>query len=267
MFIGAEGTLGIVTEATLRLAPVVPTKVAMAQFPDVEHAVGAVQEILNTPYGTHIQCVELLDDNMMSAVNAAGIVDRPYPVNDTLFFKIQGDPDTIQRTSQVIHTIVQKHGSSQFIFAPTDEAAEDLWQSRKYALTATLAAYPGTRSWATDVCVPVSRLPQLVQQTKEDLGRAGIDHTIVGHVGDGNFHALLLFRHDSEMQQIREAVHRLVHRAIALDGTCTGEHGVGVGKKQFLVDELGNGTIELMRTIKKTIDPHNLFNPGKLYPD
>ncbi|KAG5636498.1 hypothetical protein H0H81_007832 [Sphagnurus paluster] len=258
LFIGAEGTLGIVTEVTLRLAPVIPTKVAMAQFPDVEHAVSAVQEILNTPYGPHI---------LMNAINSAGLVDHPYPVEDTLFFKIQGDPASIKNTSKAVQEIVSKHGSSRFEFASTDEEADDLWQNRKYALMSTLAANPGTRCWTTDVCVPVSRLPQLVFETKKDLADSGIQSTIVGHVGDGNFHALILFRDDSELQAVSDAVHRLVHRAIGLDGTCTGEHGVGVGKKEYLTAELGEGTVELMKVIKRAIDPLNLMNPGKLYPD
>ncbi|KAJ6488511.1 FAD-linked oxidase-like protein [Mycena vitilis] len=263
LFIGAEGTLGIVTEATLRLAPVIPTKVAMAQFPDVEHAVSAVQEILNTPYGPHIQCVELLDDHMMDAVNNGGLVDRAYPVKDTLFFKLQGDDAAIDLTSKTIKALVKKHGSSKFEFAATDEEAETLWQNRKYALTSTLVAHPDSRCWTTDVCVPVSRLPQLVLETKKDLADAGLTSTIVGHVGDGNFHALILFRDDKELEAVSQAVHRLVHRALALDGTCTGEHGVGVGKKEYLTEELGKGTIDLMKRIKKSVDPLNIMNPGK----
>lgn len=267
LFIGAEGTLGIVTEATLRLAPVIPTKVAMAQFPDVEHAVNAVQEILNTPYGPHVQCVELLDDLMMDALNNGGLTDREYPVKDTLFFKLQGDDTAIKLTSKIIQTLVAKHGSTKFEFASTDDEAETLWQNRKYALVSTLAAHPESRCWTTDVCVPVSRLPQLVSETKKDLADAGLSSTIVGHVGDGNFHALILFRDDEELQSVSQAVHRLVHRAIALDGTCTGEHGVGVGKKEYLTEELGQGTVDLMKQIKKAVDPLNIMNPSKLYPD
>ncbi|KAF7359262.1 D-lactate dehydrogenase [cytochrome], mitochondrial [Mycena sanguinolenta] len=267
LFIGAEGTLGIVTEATLRLAPVIPTKVAMAQFPDVEHAVSAVQEILNTPYGPHVQCVELLDDLMMDALNNGGLVDRPYPVKDTLFFKIQGDDAAIKLTSKTIQALVKKHGSTKFEFAATNEEAETLWQNRKYALMSTMAAHPESRCWTTDVCVPVSRLPQLVLETKRDLAKAGLNSTIVGHVGDGNFHALILFRDDKELEAVSEAVHRLVHRALALDGTCTGEHGVGVGKKEYLAQELGQGTVDLMKRVKKAVDPYNIMNPGKLYPD
>lgn len=267
LFIGAEGTLGIVTEATLRLAPRIPTKVAMAQFPDVEKAVSAVQQILNTPYGTHIQCVELLDDHMMAAINTAGVVDAPYPVQDTLFFKIQGSPESIRDTSNAVQEIVQRHGSTRFEFAATEEEAGEMWENRKYAFFSTLATHPGSKVWTTDVCVPVSRLPQLVYETKEDLAKAGLKSTIVGHVGDGNFHALILFKDEEELRSVGAAVHRLVHRAIQMDGTCTGEHGVGVGKTEYLVEELGEDTVELMKTVKKAIDPLNLFNPGKLYPE
>ncbi|KAA1477037.1 hypothetical protein DENSPDRAFT_844188 [Dentipellis sp. KUC8613] len=265
LFIGAEGTLGIVTEATLRLAPLLPTKVAMAQFPDVEHAVSAVQEILASPYGSNVQCVELLDDNMMSALSQ--LLPHPLPVLDSLFFKMQGAPGSIKAAAAAVRSIVRAHGGSGFQFASTDADADALWAHRKHALNATLASAPGTRCWTTDVCVPVSKLPQLVQETKKDLAEAGIKSTIVGHVGDGNFHALLLFKDAEEQKRVEAAVHRLVHRAIALDGTCTGEHGVGVGKKEYLVDELGAGTVELMRTVKKAIDPLNIMNPGKLYPD
>ncbi|KAG2062006.1 hypothetical protein BDR06DRAFT_868832 [Suillus hirtellus] len=258
LFIGAEGTLGIVTEATLRLAPRVPTKVAMAQFPDVEKAVSAVQQILNTPHGPHI----LL--SVMAAINTAGLVDAPYPVQDTLFFKIQGSPESIRDTSNVVQEIVQRHGSTRFEFAATEEEAGEMWENRKYALFSTLATQPGSKVWTTDVCVPVSRLPQLVYETKEDLAKAGLKSTIVGHVGDGNFHALILFKDEEELRSAGEAVHRLVHRAIQMDGTCTGEHGVGVGKTEYLVEELGEDTVELMKTVKNAIDPLNLFNPGKV---
>ncbi|RPD65872.1 D-lactate dehydrogenase cytochrome oxidoreductase [Lentinus tigrinus ALCF2SS1-7] len=267
LFIGAEGTLGIITEATLRLAPVIPTKVAMAQFPDVEHAVSAVQEILNTPAGPHIQCVELLDDRMMAAIDEAGLVSETLPIRDTLFFKIQGDPAAIESTARTVQQIVSNHGSSNFKFAKTDDEAEELWESRKYALMSTIESQEDARCWTTDVCVPVSRLPQLVYETKKDLAQSKLASTIVGHVGDGNFHAFILFKKDSELQAVSDAVHRLVHRAIDLDGTCTGEHGVGVGKKEYLIAELGEDTVELMWTIKNAIDPLDIMNPGKLYPD
>ncbi|EKM55737.1 uncharacterized protein PHACADRAFT_95712 [Phanerochaete carnosa HHB-10118-sp] len=265
LFIGAEGTLGVVTEATIRLAPVVPNKVAMAQFPDVERAVSAVQEILNTPYGPQIQCAELVDDHMMAAINTAGLASKSYPVRDTLFFKIQGTPSTIKDAAESIKKITRKHGSQQFEFAQSEQEAAELWENRKYALTSTIASGgEGARVWTTDVCVPVSKLPELVYETKKDLAASNLRSTIVGHVGDGNFHALIIFNSDDELHVVSEIVHRLVHRAIAMDGTCTGEHGVGVGKKIYLTEELGEDTVELMRTVKNAIDPLNIMNPSKV---
>lgn len=269
LFIGAEGTLGIITEATLRLTPKLPTSVAVAQFNDVSSAVSAVTEVLQSPMGAHVQCIELLDNHMMEAINHAGLSGHTYPVKDSLFFKFQGSPLAIKETSKIVQDIVKKHGSKDFKAAKNSEEAEELWNHRKVALWSSLSWLDDadTRIWTTDVCVPPSRLPELVGETKKDLEAHNIKSTIVGHVGDGNFHAFLLFRNDEELERVKGAVHRMVHRAISLDGTCTGEHGVGVGKKEYLVEELGEGTVELMRSIKRAVDPLNLFNPGKLYPD
>ncbi|TBU40063.1 FAD-linked oxidase-like protein [Dichomitus squalens] len=266
LFIGAEGTLGIVTEVTIRLAPVLPTNVAVVQFPNVRKATEAVIEIVNS--GVGIQCVELCDNDFMRATNVYGLSTRKWPEKDSLFFKLQGPtPRALQETADIVKQITSKYGGTGFSLARNDKEAADLWTDRKNALYSSLAILPGARGWSTDVCVPPSRLPELVYGTKEDLAQNGIVSTIVGHVGDGNFHALLLFRNDEELEKARAAVHRMIERAIALDGTCTGEHGVGMGKREYLVEELGEGTVDLMKTIKKTIDPYNLFNPGKLYPD
>ncbi|KZT56499.1 hypothetical protein CALCODRAFT_497263 [Calocera cornea HHB12733] len=265
LFIGAEGTLGIVTEATIRLAPLLPTAVSVSQFPSVEAATRAVTEILNK--GVPIQCVELCDDKQMEAINRGGFAGRSYPEVDSIFFKFQGSPAAIKEASNVTREICKKHGSTGFMSAKNQQESDDLWHARKTALWSNLAMVPGSRAWSTDVCVPMSRLPQLVQETKEDMAKNGIVGMVVGHVGDGNFHTSLLFKNEEELEKCKEAVHRMVERAIELDGTCTGEHGVGVGKKEYLYQELGPGTVELMKTIKRTLDPYNLFNPGKLYPD
>ncbi|KAG8902292.1 hypothetical protein FRB99_004654 [Tulasnella sp. 403] len=267
IFIGAEGTLGIVTEATLRLAPYMPTSVAVAQFPDVRKAASAVQEALISTAGDAIQCVELVDDNFMVATNKFGQSQRKYLEKDSLFFKIQGSPSHIKENAKIIEKIVKKHGGLTFELAKNDQQAAELWQDRKNALWSSLSLVPGSKGWSTDVCVPVSRLPDLVYDTKKDLKDHGIASTIVGHVGDGNFHALLIFADDAELPKIHDAVHRMVHRAIDMEGTCTGEHGVGIGKKEFLYRELGEGTVNLMKKIKKTVDPLGIMNPGKLYPD
>ncbi|RPD77338.1 FAD-binding domain-containing protein [Lentinus tigrinus ALCF2SS1-7] len=266
LFIGAEGTLGIVTEVTIRLAPVLQTNVAVVQFPDVQKATEAVIELVNSGIG--IQCVELVDDMFMKGTNMYGMSPRKWPEKDSLYLKFQGPtPRALQENAEVAKKITSKHGATGFTFARNEKEAEDLWTDRKNAVYSGLAMVPGSKAWGTDVCVPVSRLPELVYETKKDLAAHGIVSTIIGHVGDGNFHALLLYRTPEESAIAYEAGKRIVKRAIDLDGTCTGEHGVGLGKKGWLYEELGEGTIELMRTIKKAIDPLNLFNPGKLYPD
>ncbi|KAJ7151823.1 FAD-linked oxidase-like protein [Mycena crocata] len=268
LFIGAEGTLGIITELTLRLAPLLPTTVASVQFPDVRAAVQASIQILRAGIASGIQCVELVDDTFMAATNKYGVSQHTYPESDGLFFKFQGhSPAALAETAHVVEQICAQHGGTGFRLAAGEEEAHDMWQDRKNAHHAGMSLVPGAKGWATDVCVPVSKLPELVLETKKDLERSGLPYTIVGHVGDGNFHALLLFKTDEELEKVKEAVHRMVERAIALDGTCTGEHGVGVGKREFLVEELGAGTVALMKTIKRAVDPLGLFNPGKLYPD
>jgi len=187
---------------------------------------------------------------------------RKYVVKDTLFFKFQGPTQSsLQETAATVKKIVEKYDGRSFTLAGSKEEADDMWSDRK---NAGIIIPPGSVGWPTDVCVPVSKLPQLVLETKQDLYDAGLVSTIVGHVGDGNFHALILMRNGEETEKARQAVRRMVKRAIALDGTCTGEHGVGVGKKEYLVEELGEGTVELMRTIKRAIDPLGLFNPGKV---
>ncbi|KIK64084.1 hypothetical protein GYMLUDRAFT_71528 [Collybiopsis luxurians FD-317 M1] len=266
LFIGAEGTLGIITEVTIRLAPVLPSTVAVVHFPDVRRACEAVKDVMNK--GVGIQCVEILDDLFMTAINNFGQSGRVWPTKDTLFFKLQGhSAASLKESAKVVREVAEKHGGFGFQLAKNDEEAENIWTDRKNAHYAGLALVPGCRPLATDVCVPVSRLPDLIYETQKDLKNSGIMAPIVGHVGDGNFHAQILFTTDAEYQIAKEVSARLVHRAIAMDGTCTGEHGVGLGKRQYLVEELGAGTVGLMKTVKKALDPLGLFNPGKLYPD
>jgi len=266
LFIGAEGTLGIITEVTIRLAPLLPTNVAVVQFPDVKKATEAVIEIMNQ--GVGIQCVELCDNLFMKATNTYGMSSRKWPELDSLFFKFQGPtPASLKETAEIVKRISKKYGASGFEFAKDENEAAMLWSDRKNALYSALALAPGAKGWSTDVCVPVSALPQLVYETKKDIEDSGLITTIVGHVGDGNFHSLLLFHTDEELAIARELVHKMVERAIRMDGTCTGEHGVGIGKREYLYEELGKGTVDLMKTVKRAIDPLNLFNPGKLYPD
>ncbi|KAF9649463.1 hypothetical protein BDM02DRAFT_3230234 [Thelephora ganbajun] len=266
LFIGAEGTLGIVTEVTVRLAPLLKTDVAVVQFPNVRNATAAVKDILNKGIG--IQCIELLDDKLMGAINTYGQPIRKWPEKDSLFIKFQGPTESsISESIKLAKEITKLHGATGFQTAKDQKEAESLWTDRKNAPYAGLALMPGCKSWPTDVCVPVSKLPQLVYETKKEIKEAGLLGTVLGHVGDGNFHAQLFFTSDDDMTKAKELVKGMVKRAIALGGTCTGEHGVGIGKREYLYEELGHGTVELMKKIKRTIDPLNLFNPGKVYPD
>ncbi|KAG1874990.1 FAD-linked oxidase-like protein [Suillus subluteus] len=257
LFIGAEGTLGIITEATLRLAPVLPSTVAVAQFPDIRHATDAVCDVLN--HGAALQCVEIIDELTIKALNQFGTSARKWPEKVTLFFKFQGSDDVIQETSRHVESAVAKHGATDYQLASNKQESEDIWQDRRNALFACLAYRPGCQGWITDVCVPVSRLPDLISAAKKDFEELGLVAPIAGHVGDGNFHALLAL--------VREAVSRINHKAIELkEHVSTGEHGVGTGKRNYLLTELGEGTVALMRTIKQTLDPHNLFNPESCIP-
>ncbi|EIW75912.1 hypothetical protein CONPUDRAFT_65116 [Coniophora puteana RWD-64-598 SS2] len=268
LFIGAEGTLGIVTEATLRLAPVLPTRVAIARFPDVQTATNAVCDVLNR--GPAIQCVELIDElgvKVLNHYNSASSEERePWPEQVTLFLKLQGCPFSMLPMPASIEQIMRFHGATSYRLSQSECEDEQIWDERRNGLFAALAYKEGSKGWITDVCVPVSRLPELITSAKGYFKELGITAPIAGHVGDGNFHALVLYNPDDpgEVTRAREAVARITKRAIELDGTCTGEHGVGQGKRKWLEEELGQGTVDLMRTIKQTLDPDGLFNPGKV---
>lgn len=271
LFIGAEGTLGIVTEVTIKLAPALPTTVALAHFPNVDFACRAVDALLKSHSGMHIQCVELTDSTFMKALNhslSQSVTDRAtrYPVSDTLFIKIQGSSIMQNDTLADIQRTLAQYGCEDIRVARGEEEADAMWGHRRGALPAILGYIEGSQVWSTDVCVPVSNLASLVRQVQEDAAKAGIICPIVGHVGDGNFHAALIYRNPAEFSKVKELSRRIVERALELDGTCTGEHGVGVGKRQYLIPELGTGTVELMKVIKKRLDPTNMMNPGKLYP-
>ncbi|PWZ01081.1 hypothetical protein BCV70DRAFT_199440 [Testicularia cyperi] len=273
IIVGAEGTLGIVTEATLRLAPKQPASaVAVASFPNVEMASKTVNEILLK--GVPVQCIELLDDVMMQNINQSNMCGRTYEEKDSLFFKLSGGEAAVAEAKQSIIDAAVKFGSQRSsIEFETDEArAAKIWEGRKAALWAVIANNQGEgmKVWTTDVCVPISSLPRLVRESQADFRASGLPGTaIVGHAGDGNFHALIPFNASDpeEAARTEKVVARLCERAQSLNGTCTGEHGVGLGKVEFLPNELPDSTIRTMKAIKLALDPHNLLNPGKLYPD
>ncbi|KAK9462338.1 D-lactate dehydrogenase [Lipomyces oligophaga] len=263
LIIGSEGTLGIVTEATLKLA-VLPeqTSVAVATFPTINDATNSVEELVKR--GIQIAAVELLDKDMMACINAAGDTSRSWSEEPTLFFKFGGSKNAVKEQINQAKKIVNSNNSSSFKFAKNEAESEELWEARKQALWSTLASGgEGMTCWTTDVAVPVSRLSEIVSQTRADMDASNIPGTIVGHVGDGNFHAFILY--NDETKSVAEGVvHRLVERAIAMDGTCTGEHGVGMVKRPYLETELDTATVDTMRRLKIALDPYRLLNADKV---
>ncbi|KAI9025864.1 FAD-linked oxidase-like protein, partial [Phycomyces nitens] len=267
LYIGSEGTLGVVTEATLKLA-VIPEErsVAVCDFPTIRDAAAVVPDLVQA--GVQIGAVELLDDVMMKAVCLAdpslGHAEKP-----TLFFKFSGSKPQIEHEIKVVSEIVKKHKGGTFKYAKTEKEKEDLWEGRKICLWSATLLKENASVWTTDVVVPVSRLPELIDETKKDLSKSFLPAPVVGHVGDGNFHVFILFDKSKpeEYEEAKRINKALLERAIRMEGSVTGEHGVGAGKKAYLREELGDNTIDLMWTIKNAIDPKDIMNPGKVLPD
>ena len=263
LYIGSEGTLGIVTEITLRLYGIPEAmSAAVVSFPDIGGAVNAVIRTIQA--GIPIARIELADDVQMDAINRYSKLD--YPVQPTLFLEFHGSAAGVKEQAETMREICGDFGGSDFQWAARQEDRNKLWKARHDAAYAALALQPGSKAWATDVCVPISRLADCIMETKRDLAETFLVAPLVGHVGDGNFHLVLLIDPDRE-EDLREAERlndRLVMRALTMDGTCTGEHGVGLGKMKFLAAEHGDG-VSVMRAIKQALDPDNIMNPGKLF--
>jgi len=262
LFIGSEGTLGVITELTVRLYGI-PEAVsaAVCAFPSIEGAVDTV--ILTIQSGVPVARIELLDESQMAAINKYSKLD--HKVAPTLFFEFHGTPTSVAEQAEVVKVIAREFGADGFRWATTPEERSKLWQARHDAYYAALALRPGSKGLATDVCVPISRLAECIIETKRDLSQSPIPYALVGHVGDGNFH--LVFMIDpNRPEEVAEASllnDRMVTRALAMEGTCTGEHGIGYGKMDFLIAEHGEA-VEVMRTIKKALDPDGILNPGKI---
>jgi len=263
IFVGSEGTLGIITEVTVRLYPQ-PEAVsaAVCNFPTLDDAVQSVIEIIQM--GVPVARVEFMDTASVRSVNLhSKLTLRESPL---LLFEFHGSPAGVQEQAETVQAITSEHGGMDFEWAERPEDRNRLWTARHNAYFAGLQLRPGCRASTTDVCVPISRLADCVRETVDELERASFPYTIVGHVGDGNFHVLMLLDPDSETEwRESEAInHNLVRRAIAADGTCTGEHGVGLHKMQFMAEEHGEDALALMRSLKHAFDPHNILNPGKI---
>ncbi len=263
LFVGSEGTLGVITDVTVRLHPV-PEAVAAAvcAFETIKGAVDTV--IATIQLGVPVARIELLDEAQVDAVNRYSQTN--YSVAPTLFFEFHGDSDRyVSEQAAAVEALASERGGRGFEWATRLEDRERLWQARHNVHFASLALRPGCRSWATDVCVPISRLSECVIETKADHAHLPFPVCLVGHAGDGNFHVIYLLDPSSEeeLAEARRLNDRMVARALAMGGTCTGEHGVGYGKMKFLEAEHGEG-LDVMRAIKRALDPDNRMNPGKI---
>ncbi|MCW8975082.1 MAG: FAD-binding protein [Sedimenticola sp.] len=262
LFIGSEGTLGIITEITLRLHGLQEAiSSAVCSFPTVDDAINMV--ILTIQSGIPIARIELLDSLMMHAIN--GYSKTTYAEQPHLFLEFHGSEAGVIEQAEAVQEIANEFHGSDFTWATRSEDRNRLWKARHDAYPSALQLQPGTRAITTDVCVPISRLAECIRETRKDIDAASMPIVMLGHVGDGNFHLAILPHPDrpEDIDEAEELNHRLVHRALAMDGTCSGEHGIGQGKITFLEEQNPEGVI-LMRQIKQAMDPDNLLNPGKV---
>ncbi|XP_024521697.1 D-lactate dehydrogenase [cytochrome], mitochondrial-like isoform X1 [Selaginella moellendorffii] len=280
LMIGSEGTLGVITEVTLRLQKIPEAsivsfraclnysqcllQVAMCNFPSVKDAADVA--IATMHLGIQVSRVELLDEMQVKAINLAN--GRNYPEQPTLMFEFIGTENYALEQAKLVHKIVVEHSGSDFVYSNTPEEKEDLWKVRKEAFWACSTLRPGAEAMVTDVCVPLSRLAECISTSKAILDASSLPSAIISHAGDGNFHTVILFdpANKDEAEEAQHLCHKMVHIALAMEGTCTGEHGVGVGKMKYLEAEFGSEALSAMGKIKKCLDPDNIMNPGKIIP-
>jgi D-lactate dehydrogenase (cytochrome) len=265
LFIGSEGTLGIITEVTVKLYPVQEAmSAAMCAFDSVD---GCTQTVIQTiQAGIPIARSEIVCERTIEAINR--YKKTSYRVAPTLFFEFHGSKASVVEQAEAVQEIARDNGGKDFIWATRPEERTQLWDARHNAYFACLQLRPGSRAVSTDVCVPLSRLAECVHETMEDVKAYIAPVPLLGHVGDGNFHLMFLVdpAKPEETELAKSFNKRLVERALRMEGTCTGEHGVGMGKQGSLKEELGEDMMDLMRDIKKLFDPENLMNPGKVLP-
>ncbi len=266
LIVGSEGTLGVITEVQLRLFGIPEAiSAAVCQYESLEGAVNTV--IATIQMGVPVARVELLDEVQLRACiaysNLVGYDEKP-----TLLFEFHGSEAAVAEQAETVGAIAGENGGGGFKWTRHAEDRNKLWQARHDAFFASMALQPGKRGISSDVCVPISRLAESILDTRADIDESGLTAPIVGHVGDGNYHVLFIIDPDDPDELARaEAINeRMVHRAIAMGGTCTGEHGIGIGKIDFLVAEQGEA-ISVMRAVKKALDPQNIMNPGKILRD
>ncbi len=264
LLVGSEGTLGVITEVTLKLYPQ-PESVsaAVCSFPSIAAAVATTIQVIQL--GVPIARCELLDANAVRAVNRHDKLNlREAPM---LLMEFHGSAASVQEQARIVQDVASGEGGEDFEWATTPEERTRLWTARHHAYFAAMQLKPGCRSVTTDTCVPISRLADCIALAVTEADEAGLPYYIVGHVGDGNFHIAYLI--DPQVPAERALAERLndqlVHHALKLGGTCTGEHGIGLHKQGFLLDEAGAGAVEQMRVIKRALDPKNILNPGKIF--
>ncbi|MGV6812666.1 MAG: FAD-binding oxidoreductase [Brevirhabdus sp.] len=266
LMIGSEGTLGLITELTLKLSGQ-PEAIssAICSFGSVEDACNAV--IACFQYGIPVARIELLDEVTVKAVNTYSKLD--LPLSPLLLLEFHGSDAGVAEQAESFGEIASEFGSTGFEWTASPEERARLWQARHDAYWASLTLRPGARGISTDTCVPISRLAECVTMAKDKATRMGLLAPVVGHVGDGNFHTLLLIdvENPDELAKADAFIGWLNELAISMDGTCTGEHGVGQGKMKYLQSELGQPALDAMRAIKSALDPHDIFNPGKILPE
>jgi D-lactate dehydrogenase (cytochrome) len=264
LLVGSEGTLGVITEVTVRLYPLPEAiSAAICSFPSIEAAVRTTIQVIQL--GVPIARVELIDHNTVRMVNAhskLGLREEPM-----LLMEFHGSPSSVKEQAELVQEIASEHGGKAFEWATTPEERTRLWTARHNAYFAAIQSRAGCRAISTDTCVPISRLADCLLDSVKEADESGLPYFLVGHVGDGNFHFGYLLDPNipAERETAERLNHQLVSRALSLGGTCTGEHGVGLHKMGFLVTEAGAGAVDMMRTIKRALDPKNIMNPGKIF--
>ena len=264
LFVGSEGTLGVITEVTVKLYPVPEAmSAAVVNFPTMADAVNTVIQTIQL--GVPVARSEFLCEHTIRAINAHSKTTlREAP---TLFFEFHGSEASAREQVELVQQLAREHGGQDFEWATRPEDRTRLWNARHNAYFACLQARPGSRAISTDTCVPISKLADSIVGAREILDEASFPSMMVGHVGDGNFHAVLLIdpENPAEIEEAERLNDRIVHLAQSMEGTCTGEHGVGLHKMGFLIEEAGDDAVELMRRIKRALDPDNILNPGKIF--
>jgi D-lactate dehydrogenase (cytochrome) len=216
--------------------------------------------------GVPVAAMEIIDEVQMNVINRAGATEKPWKEAPHFFFKFSGTTAGVKDNIALTQAACKKNNGGEFLYAKIEKDAYELWTARKEALWSIISLQrKGDQFWSTDVAAPISRLADVIDETKADLSSLGLFASLLGHIGDGNFHASIMYGDAAEKYRVEQVVHKMVDTALEMEGTCTGEHGVGLGKKQALLSELRSETIDVMRTLKQAVDPLHIMNPGKIF--